>query len=188
MFGTRAYDDISIDEIAAQADISKGLLYHYFGGKRDFYVAVVEQSATRLLDALRPDPELAPGARAKAGLENYLEFVDMRAEAYTALMSGGLGRDPEVGEIVQSTREVIVDQIQHDIGLLEPRPLFTVALKAFIGAVEAAALHWLTHRSVERGALLAFLEETLQHTLTTAVRLDPGARLDPRLVAELSPR
>lgn len=184
LFGTRAYDDVSIDEIAARADISKGLLYHYFGSKRDFYVAVVEQSAGRLLEALRPDPALEPSARARAGLENYLGFVEMRAEAYTALMSGGLGRDPEVGEIVQSTREAIVAQIQRDIGLVEPRPVFTLALKSFIGAVEAAALHWLTHRSVERRALLEFLERTLEHALVTAVRLDPEASLDPGVAAD----
>ena len=40
LFSTRSYEDISIDDVAEQAGISKGLLYHYFGGKREFYVEV----------------------------------------------------------------------------------------------------------------------------------------------------
>ena len=56
LFGTRAYDEVSIDDIAQAANISKGLLYHYFGGKRAFYVAVVSDAARRLVAAIDPDP------------------------------------------------------------------------------------------------------------------------------------
>src|SRR5690242_4164925 len=48
-FGTRTYDDVSIDLIAQAAGISKGLLYHYFPTKRAFYVACVREAAARLL-------------------------------------------------------------------------------------------------------------------------------------------
>ena len=52
IFSERPYDEVSIDEIAAAAGISKGLLYHYFPSKRDFYVAVVRHGAAQL----RPRP------------------------------------------------------------------------------------------------------------------------------------
>ena len=39
-FGTRPYDTVSIDDIAEAAGISKGMLYHYFPTKRDYYAAV----------------------------------------------------------------------------------------------------------------------------------------------------
>jgi AcrR family transcriptional regulator len=41
LFSRRAYDALSIDDIAAAASVSKGLLYHHFENKRDYYVAVV---------------------------------------------------------------------------------------------------------------------------------------------------
>ena len=44
LFTERPYDALSIDDIAAEAGISKGLLYHYFPSKRDFYVAVVDEA------------------------------------------------------------------------------------------------------------------------------------------------
>ena len=48
LFSARPFDEISIDDIAARAEISKGLLYHYFGSKRDFYVAVVRSGVATL--------------------------------------------------------------------------------------------------------------------------------------------
>ncbi len=41
LFSKRTYDEVSIDELARAAGISKGLLYHYFPTKRDFYIATV---------------------------------------------------------------------------------------------------------------------------------------------------
>ena len=49
LFGSRSYDEVSIDELAAAAGISKGLLYHYFPTKRDFYVATVREAAAQLV-------------------------------------------------------------------------------------------------------------------------------------------
>ena len=48
LFSERAYDEIAIDDIAAQAGISKGLLYHYFPSKRDFYVAIIGEAGREL--------------------------------------------------------------------------------------------------------------------------------------------
>jgi AcrR family transcriptional regulator len=53
LFAERTYDDVSIDELAHAAGISKGLLYHYFPTKRDFYIATVKQAAQELLDRTR---------------------------------------------------------------------------------------------------------------------------------------
>src|SRR2546421_11778532 len=41
LFSTHAYDEIAIEDIAAAAGMSKGLLYHYFTSKRNLYVATV---------------------------------------------------------------------------------------------------------------------------------------------------
>ena len=60
MFSERPFDEVSIDDIAASAGISKGLLYHYFPSKRDFYVAVVRHSADEMQAVTETDPDLAP--------------------------------------------------------------------------------------------------------------------------------
>ena len=178
LFGTRSYDEVSIDDIAAEARVSKGLLYHYFGSKRAFYVATVQHAAQTLVEALvSVDPGLPGPERARAGLRAYVDFVDANAEAYAALVSSGLGADPEVSAIVQGTREAIVSRILVDLGLLEPRPVFQLALRTFIGGVEAAALDWIARRHVDREVMVAFLAGLLRQTLRLAAELDPDAGL-----------
>ena len=70
IFSDRPFDEVSIDDIAAAAGISKGLLYHYFPSKRDFYVAVMSRSARRDAGAHRARPGLraarAPRRRPRA--------------------------------------------------------------------------------------------------------------------------
>ena len=173
LFGGRNYDEISIDDIAREASISKGLLYHYFGSKRGFYVATVRHAAQGLLEQLLPDSSLPPGERLASGLAAYLAFVEAHAPAYVALMRSGIGSDPEVLEIVETTRSAIVHRIQEEgLGLVEPRPVFRVAVKSFIGAVEAAALDWLDRRDVPSEVLVALLSKMLVHGLTVAAALD----------------
>lgn len=177
LFSERAYDDVSIDDIAREAGISKGLLYHYFPGKRVFYVASVRAAAAELLARVAPDPTLDPPERAQRGLGAYLTFVEQRAGAYRALFSGGTGIDEEVAGIIEESRRAIVDQLLQGMGLAAPRPAFRLAARSWIGAVEAASLDWLRQRDVDRETLLTMLVRLLGAAVTIAVEEDPEAKL-----------
>lgn len=178
LFSTRTYDDVSIDDIAAEAGVSKGLLYHYFGGKRALYVAVVEEAAEHLSAATTPDPALDARTRAITGLMGYLDFVDERAAAFSALMQGGLGTDPEIAAIVERTRTTIEHRFLEGLGLEAPRPVFRTAIRSWMGAVESASLDWLAHRDVDRDTLITLLLGSLATHLLLARRLDPEADVD----------
>lgn len=179
LFSERAYAEVSIDDIAREAGVSKGLLYHYFGGKRDFYVACVQHAATQLVARTVPDPALPDAERARAGLEAYLDFVEGRAGAYTALMQSGLGNDPEVQAVLEAARATIVERMMVGAGLEAPRPVFRLAARAWVGQVEAACLEWLQRREVPRDVLVRLLLGALFGTLTTAKALDPDAPFTP---------
>ncbi len=181
LFAERAYDDVSIDDIAEAAGISKGLLYHYFGGKRAFYVATVHAAADELTTRTEPDMTLPPAERARAGIEHYLAFVEEHAGAYSALMRSGIGTDPEVAQIVEDTRDRIVGRMLGNIGFAGPRPVFRFALRGWIGLVEAASLDFLASREVSRETVVRMLLESLYSTLVIALRLDPdsGFSFDP---------
>ncbi len=180
LFGTRAYDEVSIDDIAASANMSKGLLYHYFGGKRAFYVAVVSDAARRLLAAIEPDRELPPPERALVGIDAYVRFVEERADAYAALVTGGLGADPKIAEILEATRQEIVGTIITNLlemGLDRPRPAYRLALRSWIGGVEAACVDWLRHRDLPRAQLLELMLNALRGALASAHAVDPVEEL-----------
>lgn len=177
LFSERAYDDVSIEEIAREAAISKGLLYHYFPKKRVFYVATVRAAAAQLVSRLAPEPGVAPPERARRGLSAYLNFVEERAGAYRALFSGGTGIDEEVADIIEETRRAVVDQMLHGMGLDAPRPAFRLAARGWIGAVEAASLDWLRTRDLDRETLLLILQRLLRAAMTIAIQADPDAQV-----------
>src|SRR5579871_3685522 len=68
VFGERPYDDVSIEDLARAAHISKGLLYHYFPTKRDFYVAAIGQATKDLLAKTSTARTLPPNERLERGL------------------------------------------------------------------------------------------------------------------------
>ncbi len=175
LFSERAYDEVSIDDIAHAAGVSKGLLYHYFGGKRAFYVACVENAADELVERTQTDPALPEPQRALAGLEAYFDYAEEREAAYLALMRSGVGNDPEVAEIVERTRERIVLRALGAMGLATPRPVFRVATRIWIGAVEAACLDWLLRRDIDRSGVIELLLAGLYGLLGAAHQLDPRA-------------
>ncbi|MFT4624296.1 MAG: AcrR family transcriptional regulator [Myxococcota bacterium] len=190
LFTRRPYDEVSIDDIAAQAGVSKGLLYHYFGGKRAYYLACIDVAAGELADSVVPDAQIAAGPeRLRHGLGAYLDWVEERADAYLALMHGGMGRDPEVVALLDRTRDAILSSLWGQLGMEEVRPAFRVASRAWLGGVEAAAQDWLAHRDIPRSSLVDLLTVQLGVGLAMAASQDPegaeGLELDDtvRMVA-----
>src|SRR5438045_1072620 len=96
-FSDRSYDDVSIDDLAREARISKGLLYHYFPTKRDLYVAGLREIAEELVQRVTSVPnDLPPAEGIRASLDQFLEYISQNARGYVSLMRGGIGSDPEV--------------------------------------------------------------------------------------------
>src|SRR3954449_7156753 len=43
LFAERAYDEVSVEDIARAAGVARGLVHHYFGGRNDVYIALLER-------------------------------------------------------------------------------------------------------------------------------------------------
>lgn len=169
LFSDHSYDELGIDDIARAAGISKGLLYHYFPSKRDYYVEVVRRAAGQLIErtdgASSEEVSLAALRRA---LDAYLDFVDQHARSYVALVRGGIGSDPEVAQLLEATRRTLTERIVSRISAEAPPPLLQLALRGWIGLVEAASLDWLDRREVPREQLRGLLEQMLLATIVAA--------------------
>ena len=164
-FSDRAYDDVSIDDIAREAKISKGLLYHYFPTKRDLYVAGLREIAVDLVAAVTSIPtDLAPIDQARAGLDAYLDHITRHQRAYVSLMRGGIGSDPEVAEVVEGVRTQLADTFVKDqpfAPLLAGNARFETTVRGWIGFVEHATLDWCVHQRMSRAELREMLVEIL---------------------------
>lgn len=172
VFSERSYDDVSIDDLAHAAGISKGLLYHYFPTKRHFYVAALAEAASQLVAATAhatAGPLRTPAKKISVGLEAYLDFVEQRGPAYLALMRGGIGSDPEVAEIVESARTVFFERVLTQLPKGCGGPLARVAVRGWIGFIENASLDWIARRTVSREALVRLATQVLLSALKAAV-------------------
>lgn len=112
LFSARSYDEVSIDEIAGAVGISRGLLYHYFGGKQEFLLAVLQHMADELFQATAPvdHPDLTH--RLRVSLVNYLAFVREHHTAYLSFMQTARGGgSPEVRAIYEEGRAALTDRI-----------------------------------------------------------------------------
>jgi AcrR family transcriptional regulator len=167
-FSKRPYDEIAIDDLARAAGVSKGLLYHYYPTKRDFYVAALDQASKQLLAETLTAEGAPPEERVKVGLEAYLDFVERHDQAYVALMRGGIGSDKEVQAILEGTRATFVERIVENVPKKLVTPLVRIALRGWIGFVEATATQWLAGRAVKRSKLLDLLAGVLIQSIQLA--------------------
>lgn len=178
LFGEFAYDQLSAHDIAQRADISHGLLFHYFGSKRGYYVAVIREAADRLLESSRTalDDSVTNATQTPQipQLEVFLGFVEDNAGLFTLLMQSGIGVDRQIQEIVNGTRQVLARRVAPGLETTEnPGGLAHLSLSAWIGAVEAAAIEWAGLR--RRGATATDrhqLSQLLNQMLPPVLRAD----------------
>jgi AcrR family transcriptional regulator len=159
VFARQPFDEVSIEDLAERAAISKGLLYHYFPTKRDYYAAVVREAARQLVTLTDLPEAMPPAQRLMGGLSRYLSFVERHAPAYSTLLRGGIGSDPEVAAVIEDTRQALLDRIIRGIG--EVDVTLRLTLRGWIGFVEATSLEWLDHKDLDREAMLTLWASAL---------------------------
>jgi AcrR family transcriptional regulator len=145
LFSNRTYDEVSIDEVARTAGISKGLLYHYFPTKRDFYVATVREAANDLMNRTKTPVQMDSLDRLRTGLDAFFDYVADHGPAYEGLLRSGIGADAEVSGIVDETREAFCARLVENLELRGD--VARLALRGWVGFVEATALGWLGARA-----------------------------------------
>jgi AcrR family transcriptional regulator len=169
MLSSDSPDRVPVDEIAEAAGISRGLLFHYFPTKRDFYVAVASEAARRLLEVTEPDPSLHHMERLHASLAAYVDYVADNEALYIALVRGASGSDKELQAISDGTRAESARRVIEALGLEDPDPAVRMAVRGWVGFIEETTLDWLRNRDLDRDQLLAVQEQVLVHALEAAV-------------------
>lgn len=167
LFSSRPYDEISIEDIAREAGMAKGLLYHYFPSKRDFYVECLRAAARRFRVRTEPDPTLPPREQLRTSLAAYLQHVRDHLASYQAIVRGGIGSDHEVAEIMESNRRLALHRVLRANDASEDDRLLCIAIRGWIGFVESATLHWAESGGADEADLL----EIMMATLGTTIRL-----------------
>ncbi|MEV0111412.1 TetR/AcrR family transcriptional regulator [Nocardia sp. NPDC050799] len=174
MLGERAIEDISVSEIAAQAGISRGLLFHYFPTKQDFQLEVVRHANAELLARVVPDPTLSLFDMLRDSVGRYIDYVSENRTSYLALLRGPTSSSPELAAMVEQTRHAIVDIILTQVPLSpeeREQPRLVLVVRGWVAFTEETTLSWLRGESISRDELIELLVESL---LSLSMAVNPA--------------
>ncbi|GAA3786199.1 TetR/AcrR family transcriptional regulator [Sphaerisporangium flaviroseum] len=173
LFSRHDAEDVSIDDVATAAGASRALVYHYFGGKQELYVAALRSAAAELEERLRPVNGGTALEELAGGLTRYFDFVEDHAAGFAALLRGGpANRTGDVGEIVEGVRQRLFKMIMNQMHVGEPSPVLRTTLRSWIASVETAGLDWLENRDIDRPTLERLLVDQMVALLGVAAGHD----------------
>ncbi|HTV25107.1 MAG TPA: hypothetical protein VMG12_40715, partial [Polyangiaceae bacterium] len=149
--------------------------YHYFEGKRGFYLETLRAASHRLLLMTELDPALGPLDQLRASIDAHIRYLSEYGSVYATVHRGAMGVAPEVREILDAHREVVVRRITKRLGIARPRAILRSALRVWIAMVEGASLDWLEHRDLEPEVLREILVAAYLNVCQQVHARDPRA-------------
>ncbi|MFJ8533723.1 TetR/AcrR family transcriptional regulator [Streptomyces sp. NPDC093591] len=157
LFSESPYDDVWIEQVAEIAGVSRGLLYHYFPNKRDFFAAVVERESERMLRMTAAVPGVPVREQLTAGLDTYLEYVEAHAHGFRAFHRADAAGDQAVRKVYQQALAAQEKQIlaamaaDPEFGpVFEERPDVGLAVRGWLAFTTAVCLEWLRGSDLSR--------------------------------------
>jgi AcrR family transcriptional regulator len=177
LFAQRAYEEITMQEVAQLAGVSKPLLYHYFPSKVELFKAAVAEKAEELGRLIEPIAGGTPLEQLTASLDAYLAWIGENALAWSKLMQSAT-TVPEARELVQDFRQHTVDLVVSGlIGRRKPRPALRIAVNGWLGYMDAAILDWTRARDLSAEKLRDVLLAAFAASLYAAQQADPRIEL-----------
>jgi AcrR family transcriptional regulator len=168
LFAERAYDEVSIEDIATAAGVTRGLVHHYFGGRKEVYIGLLERLGAQRENRLRPPVGRSARARVADTVSRWLDWTETNRTVWLATIARGEDiADPDV-------RRVVADLVQRAVALLaafhadiaQDSPRLRYALECWTALNRAATRRWLRGQAT-REATHELLATTLEHILRT---------------------
>ncbi len=169
LLSTRTLDEISIEVLAEEAGISRGLLYHYFGNKQEFHLAVVRRAVEDLVAITAPRDIEDPLEQLAVSIGAYLDYVVENYTGYVSLVRAAAGGNEELRAIYDEGRRALTDRIFEVTGPerlaalgLTDSPTMRLLVKGWAAMNEQVIIDWVADpRGIARDDLLDRLARAL---------------------------
>jgi len=186
VFAERGLDGVSIEEIAAQAGVSKPVVYEHFGGKEGLYAVVVDREVERFLqmatELLQGEDTMPKFEVAAVSLLRYMEdnsdgFRILVRDSPPASGSGTFGS--LISDIASQVEYILADVLQ--VRGYDPK-LAPMYAQMLVGMVAFAGQWWLEVRKPKLEEMAAHLVNLAWNGLS---QLDPKPRISPEATRRL---
>ncbi|MDS1271787.1 TetR/AcrR family transcriptional regulator [Lipingzhangella sp. LS1_29] len=162
VFSRTSPDQVTMEDIATTADVSRALIYRYFPNMAELRAAAVNVAMRELAQRLVPDANLPLLEQLRAALGEFIAFAEEYAPAYISLLRGGSivateQTEAEIDQVRAQVRRLLLERS----GVDEPSARLDLALRCWTAVVESAVLMWLEERSMSRAELQSWLLDQL---------------------------
>jgi AcrR family transcriptional regulator len=171
---------VSLDDVADRAGVTRGLVHHYFGTKRDLFLAVVERSV-RIPDDVAVVPPGTAGELPEVARACVAAWMAVIREA-GGLWAGGSGAvgftDPELDAVLDAARDDLVERMVAELPFPPEldRDMLRSALRCYAAMAKVATHEWLATRTLTTAQTAALLETALVTMADSVVPAMSAAR------------
>ncbi|MEN3585549.1 TetR/AcrR family transcriptional regulator [Streptomyces sp. ZYX-F-203] len=177
LFRRRSPEEVSVDEIARAAGVSRPLVYHYFPAKSDLREAALRRAVEESTARLSRTPGDAPAEGLLDVTGCFFDFVEEHGAGYAAfLRSDDAGARPgEGGTVVDALRRAVYEGVLARLGVADPPARLELAVRSWISLTESTALIWSDGRHGPRAevetqlvrGLVALIAVSAEHDTET---------------------
>ncbi len=162
VFVRDGFEAASTAAVAQEAGVTRGLVHHYFGSRRELFLALLEELAQRLPAAIRTDLRGEPLERMiEVNSKALLDAVERDRDAWTRLL-GTAGSDPDVQAILDRARdEAIARMLVNQTTVVADSDELRLVLRVYLGAAEAALAEWALWGRATRAQTETIVQRTL---------------------------
>jgi AcrR family transcriptional regulator len=168
LFAERGYDEVLIEDIARAAGVTRGLVHHYFGGRKNVYIALLERLGGMREETLRPPVGRSARARVADTVSRWLNWTEANRTIYLGTIAPGEDiADPDVRQVVDELmRRAVALVATFHADMAKDSNRLRYALVCWTGLNRAATRRWLRGEA-NRETTRELLASTLEHALRT---------------------
>ncbi|KFJ04262.1 TetR/AcrR family transcriptional regulator [Bifidobacterium tsurumiense] len=163
LFAAKGFEAVSVEEIAANAKVSKPIVYEHFGGKEGLYAVVVDREMRTLTDALiaaLSDPEAHPRQIVERAALGLLTYIEEHAEGFQVLVRDSPSTDPDgsfsslLGDVSLRVERLLADSFKRSKLPTKGVPYYAQML---VGMTVFTGQYWADQPKVNKEQLAAHI-------------------------------
>lgn len=163
LFAAKGFESVSVEEIAAHANVSKPIVYEHFGGKEGLYAVIVDREMRNLTDAIISELTLVnnhPRKIVERTALALLTYIEENKQGFQVLARDAPNTDPQssfsslLGEVSVRVEEILAQSFKRAKLPTKAAPYYAQML---VGMIVYTGQYWAARRKISKEQLAAHI-------------------------------